>query len=1390
MLLPRKHLIRRRLEWCLGAGLIGAALFESALVFGAVSSDPPPGSTAVTRTELRTRAARASRGLSTGVGSATSDQDGCKWRSGFTIADLDDFPVASVVFDDGGGPALYVGGHFIAADGRPVNHIAKWDGDHWTALAGPGGVGLDGTVMTLAVFDDGAGPALYVGGGFTTAGGVPASGLARWDGTAWSAVADTSGGGLDGGRVDALVVYDDGEGAALFVGGDGLLIGNASSVSLARWDGSTWSILGDAFSGLWWVSALAVFDDGTGTALYVGGTFPVVDGIEANNILRWDGESWSTLSGPSGTGLDDPYGHVYVMTVYDDGGGAALYVGGTFESAGGVSAPQIARWDGTGWSALTSSFDTSWHGEVWTLAVVDDGGGPALYAGGRGAGIGMNLVGGVARWDGTAWSALEGPAGVGVSGATGSVATLAVYDDGTGASLFVGGNFTTAGGLIANRIAIWNDGAWRSVNSHHGGSPNGTVNAMEVFDDGAGPALFVAGDFADAGVPESKRIAKWSGTSWASVPGAEGLNGPIHALTTFDDGNGPALYAAGDFSTVAGITVNSIAKWDGTSWSPLAVPGGIGLDLSAYALEVFDDGTGPALFVGGRFHSAGGVTVEGIARWNGSAWSALDGPSGVGVGGEDYPTVWSLEVYRDWFGPALYVGGAFDTAGGVPVENLAIWNGSEWAAVGGGGINGDYPVVVRTMLAYDDGAGSALFIGGDFDTAWGMTVNGVVKWLIGGPSSGWSQLAGPSAIGIASDSPAGGPSMRSLLGFDDGTGSLLIAGGFFTSAGGVPVQHLATWNGGTLEALGGIEGNGMGVRLPTVEALASFDSGSGPVLYVGGDFNTAGDIPSSRIAAWCCDAVTPSHVATLASSSHGVGEWSADPVVRVEWSGACDAGCSGLLGYSVSFDTSAGTVPDAIVDVQQTADPHGFVSPALGDGASYWFHVRACDGNRNCSVSSHLGPFLIDTTAPGSVFQLESPSHPVSAPTSNAAIELTWAAATDALSGVAGYAVGLSPESSWVCDHVVDADVPSVTLAPVDDGSWFAHVCAVDTVGNWGEVASAGPLIVDTTPPTVLGISTVADSGDGELRDLEGTAASITQLIVMLDEEAHNPQGDSQPEDVTNPANYLVVTAGVDGVIQSSSCLAGTEGDDLQWDIGDVQYAVADGTATARLADEVPLGRGRYRLLVCGTTSVADIAGNLLDGNADGVGGDDLRLDFSVLVDNLLPRPNFDSGLGGWSVIGAGSVVWSDVDAGNAATSGSAEIAGVVSGSSTVAMGSPAIGFEPHGGLMVGCRVRVAGGSGHSPEAHLTVVFLDQEGKVLSEPLAAAQVVAAGGVWLDLRGWVPVPARAVAAKLVVGFESEGSVNVVAYVDDVVMYDALFRDGFETGRTDAWTATTP
>src|SRR5262245_34912649 len=88
------------------------------------------------------------------------------------------------------------------------------------------------------------------------------------------------------------------------------------------------------------VFSLVEFDDASGPALFAGGNFAVAGNVAASSVARFDGTSWSSL----GDGID---GSVFALAVFDDGRGRALYAAGSFERAGDVPAKNIARWDGT-----------------------------------------------------------------------------------------------------------------------------------------------------------------------------------------------------------------------------------------------------------------------------------------------------------------------------------------------------------------------------------------------------------------------------------------------------------------------------------------------------------------------------------------------------------------------------------------------------------------------------------------------------------------------------------------------------------------------------------------------------------------------------------------------------------------------------------------------------------------------------------------------------------------------------------------------------------------------------------------------------------------------------------------------------------------------------------
>jgi len=259
---------------------------------------------------------------------------------------------------------------------------------------------------------------------------------------------------------------------------------------------------------------------------------------------------------------------------------------------------------------------------------------------------------------------------VGVPGLNDTVWRMTVFDDGTGAAVYAGGDFTLAGDVVANRIAKWDGRAWSAL----GAGMNDRVFAVNAFDDGSDGCLYAGGSFTEAGGVLATHIAKWNGYGWSGVGG--GTDGVVYRFCVFDDGTGRALYVSGAFTEAGGVPASGVARWNGTAWSPL----GDGLSGEAgphvEALAIYDDGSGPALYAGGDFTHAGDLEVNGIAKWDGSAWSAL----GSGVDGG----VWTLMVFDDGNGSALYAGGHFQEAGGVGANYIAKWDGNEWSAVGGG----------------------------------------------------------------------------------------------------------------------------------------------------------------------------------------------------------------------------------------------------------------------------------------------------------------------------------------------------------------------------------------------------------------------------------------------------------------------------------------------------------------------------------------------------------------------------------------------------------------------------------------------------------------------------------------------------------------------------------
>lgn len=626
---------------------------------------------------------------------------------------------------DGAGPLpplVVVCGSFRAVGQLPAPGVAAYDPatGQWTAL----GTGVDGEVRCAVAMPNGD---LVIGGSFTQAGGNPAARIARWDGTTWSALA---GGipGVPGTYVDALAVAPNGD---LMAGGSFTSAGGVAAGLVARWDGSTWSTLGTGLVGVA-VNALTHLSDGS---LVASGTFWQAGGLAVNNVARFDGSAWS----PLGQGLRFLSNNAPGVCALQVLGNGHLVAGGAFEASGTTTVNCIAEWDGATWSPLGAGLGgasaltlassqlvalaplaangwgpTRWNGSSWanlapavgTANCITELPNGDILVGGTFSSVGGVAMHNLARWNGVSWL----PAVTASVPFAATVPTLLAMSNGD----VIAANLTQTSAQVARRTGStwsplpglpaipsfpqpaacfaesangdlvifvtgsgplrWNGTTWVSV-----GTPIGfpIAQAMLGLPDGS---LLIAGVFAS-----SASVLRWDGATW--TPWATSFN--VMALGRLPNGD---VVAGGSFLSIGGVPAARVARFDGSQWHPL----GSGVDNVVRSITTFPDGS---IVVSGDFTTAGGTPAPNIARWDGSTWSRF-GPGMVPKRVAGLPD-----------GEVVVVGDL--TIGGITrTGQVAHSAGQQWLTFSPG-LNG----IARDVVVLPNGD---VVVGGDFTNAGGF----------------------------------------------------------------------------------------------------------------------------------------------------------------------------------------------------------------------------------------------------------------------------------------------------------------------------------------------------------------------------------------------------------------------------------------------------------------------------------------------------------------------------------------------------------------------------------------------------------------------------------------------------------------------------------------------
>ena len=659
------------------------------------------------------------------------------------------------------GNLLYIGGSFTrvgpwsgggvpidAASGQPVTGFPK----------------VDGTISAAA--SDGAG-GWYIGGAFSSVGGVPRTKLAHIlsDNTVsdWNPVIT--------GSIRALVV----DGSVLYVGGDlsaieGQTRNGLGAIDRVTGDPTAWN---PGTGGVGVVLALAV----SGSTVYAGGNFSSMGGqsriclaaIDANTGVVTDWNPGATA------GLSSPY--VSAIAVV----GSTVYVGGNFTSTGSWPRNRIAGID------AVTGIATTWNpgaSDIVSALLVS---GSTLYVGGN-----FSTLGGQTRLRIGSFDLATGSLVAGWQPhANSQVTALAA----SGSTIYAGGSFTVIGGgqarsFVAALDANANATSWMP-------EPDGIVFALAA----SASAVYVGGEFGAMGAATRNGLAALDLTTGRVTSWNPNPDRLVNTLAV----SGSTVYVGGQFSAIGGQARNYVAAVDATSgnattWNPNA-------SAEVFALAV----DAASVYVGGDFTNIGGQTRNRLAAFdlatgNVTGWN----PNANG-------RVNTLTVD----GATLYAGGGFTTIGAQTRNRIASFD------VASGNLNGWSPEANNTVFAVAPGGGS-VYVGGDFSVVGGqlrnrlaaldaVTGSAIASWnpnpnslvrslLVSGSkvyaAGDFSQISGQARVALAAldaatgllmpwDANVQGPSVFSVVRSLASDGSTLYFGGTFDRVGGIPRSNLA-----------------------------------------------------------------------------------------------------------------------------------------------------------------------------------------------------------------------------------------------------------------------------------------------------------------------------------------------------------------------------------------------------------------------------------------------------------------------------------------------------------------------------------------------------------------------------------------------------------------------
>jgi hypothetical protein len=386
----------------------------------------------------------------------------------------------------------YVSGSFI--DNSGSYYIEYWNNKGWTQLNPKVSPGLYVNAEIEGMTMDRNGN-VYLGGRFVDENGNHY--IAKWNGKAWSKLEDFPNSLKATGDIIGLQADKYGNIYAAGTFNDTIV----GLVSLAKWDGKTWTRLPGSAAD--YIEHFCVAGDGN---IYAFGAF---GGSTKYYVAKYNTiiEKWIQVKNPDSSGFTVPGANVFESLATDSKNN--LYVNGNFTNKAGQRF--IAKWDGKDWSEFGTT--TSLNGNL----LIDDS--DNIYSSGRPA-YGTDCV--VKKWSGTSWAGLGTPLSQNDAAPEGRVLAVDrngnIYSDGVlpdvpGTHTFITRfgtsgipvpkiiSFTPSAGSLGSKITITGKNFTGATSINFGGTPassftvknDSTINAVVA--NGATGSVYVETSF-------------------------------------------------------------------------------------------------------------------------------------------------------------------------------------------------------------------------------------------------------------------------------------------------------------------------------------------------------------------------------------------------------------------------------------------------------------------------------------------------------------------------------------------------------------------------------------------------------------------------------------------------------------------------------------------------------------------------------------------------------------------------------------------------------------------------------------------------------------------------------------------------------------------------------